>query len=340
MEFWWVFGIFLLVILVVVVIGLIRATTRGVPAEKRWVIYRFGRFDRVVGPGPVPVFPWLDQVEGEFEVRDRPMEVLIPGIFAFGAPNDLTLHFWCRFDPAKAIGKDREKLAPLVRLSDSERRQQVEVKLRESLVRQAAELQKQKPLPGTPTLLDGVAALAPGSERMNDLLQNLVPDLAQNLLLIGFVLNTTQPIALTKRSVGEDIIKAIKRKYGRDIDSQWLTRYADDLRQKFPDISGTMLAQVLSAIEGVDAGQVHRLLLDQDKNPEIEFEMPGDSSGAAPNVIAKPKLRSNGAETERQASVASVTSPPSGSPVSVGLTKSDLAVLKRIPRQQNQRLSA
>ena len=68
------------------------------------------------------------------------------------------------------------------------------------------------------------------------------------------------------------------------------------LRQDFPDIPDTVLAQVLSAIEGVDAGKLQRLFLGSESEgkdeieAEMEFEMSGDGSGA-PNVIAKPKVK-------------------------------------------------
>jgi hypothetical protein len=170
----WIFvGIIVIVVLIVLLINLLRASTHVVPEEKRLVIYRLGRFNRLVGPGMVQVIPGLEQVVRTLEVRDHPMDVTISSIFAFGVPNDLTLNLWCSFDVAEAAGNDKKKLTKLVHLSDAERRKQVEVKMREALVKHLAIIQKEMPLPQESTSLDGVIALAPGMERYYKLIEGV-----------------------------------------------------------------------------------------------------------------------------------------------------------------------
>lgn len=327
-----VVAIVVVVVLFVILVMLYRAlkaTTHVISEEQRWVIYRLGRFHRVAGPGPVQILPRLDRVMQTFEVRDRPLEVTVPAIFAFGLPNDLTLNLWCSFDPVRAAGSDKDRLVRLVQLNDAERRDQVAVKARQALVNRLAELQEQMPLPAQSHVMDQVAALAPGSSRYNTLINAIREDLERTLPLVGVLLDTSQPIILTKRGLSEEILEAIKRRRGWEMDSQWLTGYVEDLRRRFPDlnISRTVLAQILASLPGVDLGNVQRLLLEQEPGTraEVEFEMNREGEGA--NVIVKPKQARPEPAQE-----------PAGPPP---LTESDLAVLKRVPRNQHsQQLSA
>jgi hypothetical protein len=99
---------------------------------------------------------------------------------------------------------------------------------------------------------------------------------------------------------------------------------------------------VLAAIEGVDAGKVQRLLLEQEREgevtAEVEFEMAQDGEG--PNVITKPRLNKSGIVSQPRPETRNVTAEPAKA-TPQHLTKSDLAVLKRVPRRErDQRLSA
>lgn len=342
MEILWIIvAIIALIVVGLVVYNILRATTRIVPEGQRLIVYRLGRFNRVVGPGMVQVIPALEQVTRTLEVRDHPLEVTVKGIFAYGVPNDMTLDLWCSYDLVRAAAGSRAKLALFVQMSDTERRQQVEVKMREALVNQVALLEQHLPLPPKSTPLDGVIALAAGTERYNKLLAGVKDELEKSLPSIGVVLNTTQPITLTGRGIPDVIIEAIKRMQGRQIDSRWLTKYADELRQQFPDISSAVLDQMLASIDGVDIGNMQRLRLEQDDktDAQVELEVPIDGS-ETPNVIAKPKVKLGEREAKPQAATPRSTAPSAPAPAT-GLSKSDLAVLKRVPRSKSEeRLSA
>ncbi|MCL4303958.1 MAG: hypothetical protein KJ077_50205 [Anaerolineae bacterium] len=340
---WIILGIIGAVVLIFVFIKLFMAMMHIVPEERRLVVYRLGRFNRVTGPGMVFVVPGLEQIVRTLEVRDHPMEVTVPGIFAYSVPNDLTLDLWCSFDLLRAAGGNRARLAQLVQVSDAERRQQVQVKMREALVNQVAALEKNKPLAAGATSLDGVLALAPGTERYNTLLAGVKNELEKSLPSVGVILNTTQPITLTGRVIPDAIIDAIKRMQGRQIDSQWLTRYASQLQQQFPEISNVVLDQMLASVDGVDVGNVQRLRLEQDErtDTQVELEVPMGGSDT-PEVVAKPKIRLGDSDTRRPA-IAAKPVPQLPAARSDHLTKSDLAVLKRVPRpddREKQRLSA
>lgn len=324
---WTIVAIILAGIFLIALYKLITMTFQVVPQEKRLVIYQLGTFSRVAGPGPVRVIPGLDKVVKTIEVRDHLHEVTVPGIFAYGVPNELTLSLWCSFDLVQAAAGDRGKLMRFVQVSEAERRDQVRVKMHEALVRQIAGLQERMPLPDKATLLERVIALAAGSQRYNEFLKCLKYDLDRILPSIGVVLSTEHPIVLTGRNISDEIIDAIRRHRGREMDSEWLMNYAQELRQRFPGMSNTMLAQMLLSIEGIDVGNVQRLLLEQEEGveAEVEFEMSGEGQ-VGPNIIAKPKPK-----------------PPKqeAAPVPRPLKSQDWDVLKPVPREDGeQRLSA
>lgn len=324
-------GIAILVIVVIIIISALRSTTQIVSQEKRLVIYRLGRFHRIVGPGPVQVIPGLDKVIKTIEIRERPVEVTVSGIIAYAVYNDLILNLWYRVDPVQAAGGDKEKLARLVQLSESERERQVQVKMREALANQVAILQREKPLPPDANTFLRLMALTPGNDHFNTLREGVKQELEKSLPTVGVILNPDQPIVLTGRNISHKIIEAIDREQGRDIDSRWLTKYAGELRKQFPDMSNAVLAQILASIEGVDIGKIQGLLLEKEtgNETEIEFELAGNEN-SQPNVITKPKSVASQAKTKE---ISSQTSRR--------LTKHDLTVLKRVPHtDQDQQLSA
>jgi hypothetical protein len=148
---------------------------------------------------------------------------------------------------------------------------------------------------------------------------------------------------LTGRIIPDAIINAIKRMQGRQIDSQWLTKYASQLQQQFPEISNVVLDQMLASVDGVDVGNVQRLRLEQDERTDAHVELEVPMSGSdAPEVVAKPKIRLGDNESRRPATAVKAASEPPAAK-SDHLTKSDLTVLKRVPRpddREKQRLSA
>jgi hypothetical protein len=333
-------GIFLCLVLIFIVYKLLKRNMHVVPQEQRLVIYRLGRFSRVAGPGLVWVSPRLEEVKRTLEVRDHPIEVTVSGIFAFGVPNDLTLNLWCSFDLKEAAGGDNDKLAQFVQVRESERRQQVEVKMREALVERLADLQERMPLQDGATTMDAIIALAPGSKRYNELLAGVKRQLEHTLPTIGVILNSSQPIIITGRGLSNEIIEAMQQKRSIDISGDTLMKYAAKLKEDFPDISDAVVAQILGSIPGVDLGSLQRLLFEKGADEaEVEYEIPGDGSGQV-NIVAKHKKKEKEAALEYEAT-SSTPEQRASQTIPEQLTKRDLSVLKRVPRRdRDQRLSA
>ncbi len=195
---WWIVGIVLLIGFILILLKVLTATTRVVSQDERLAIYRLGHFHRIAGPGPVQIIPRIDQVVRTINVRARPIGTTVSSVFVFGVQNELTLDLWCHFDLMQAAGGDREKLVNSVQISELERRQQIELKMREALLRQIEVLQDRMPLPDRATPVDRIEALTPGNVRYNTLFKGVKYELEKSLLEVGVVLNTTKPIVLTR----------------------------------------------------------------------------------------------------------------------------------------------
>jgi len=317
-------GIVILFVVIVLVVSLLKSG-QMIPQDTRLVIHRAGRFSRIEGPGFVFLWPG-DQVEKRISVRNHPVEIPNGGIFAYGVPNELTVNFWYQVDIETATQGDKEKQMRLTQITESEREKQMQVLVREALINQIAILEKED-VDKKFTLLEGVAALAPGKERYNKLRTGLTEELAQTLPSLGIILDTSQLLTVSARSIPPEMIQAIKRRQGRTLDSEWLKEYAASLRQQFPDISNAVLAQMLGSSEGVDLSNVKGLLFEQEGGKEASIGVkvrPDESS--APSVSIRPNGDMDQAEIGQSSSRAAVMG------AKKGLTKQDLAVLKSVPR--------
>jgi len=64
-----------LFILLVAAISFVLAGLRRVPHYERWVIERFLKYDRTVGPGLVWLFPFIDTVRAMEDIREQPTDL-------------------------------------------------------------------------------------------------------------------------------------------------------------------------------------------------------------------------------------------------------------------------
>lgn len=184
---------------------LVKSSTVVVREGEAVVINRLGRFNRVAGPGTVVVIPKLENIQRTIEIRNHPLDVTISDIPAYGVPYNITLNFWCSFEPQKLAGRNKARLAELVGTKESERQSQIEIKLRDMLERQIAILQQHMPMPGKSA--DRISALAPGSSRYNAFkkrLTNEPNELAKTLSSLGITLDTTRSIILTIQNLSDN----------------------------------------------------------------------------------------------------------------------------------------
>lgn len=204
------FPLFVIVLIVVGLYLLTQSKIRVVPEEERLVIYRLGRFHRIVGPGPVVLQRSLDEVKRTFTVRDEPHNVRVNGLFMNGVPFGYTLNFWYRSDLKAAAGDNRERLVNLVQFSKEEREQQVATKVREALVTSAAKIEKSYQPAGN-NFVHKLLPIIPGLPEFEALFAEVRQHLRATLPLVGAILNEAQPITVTNIHLGNDIVSSFSR---------------------------------------------------------------------------------------------------------------------------------
>lgn len=306
-----------LIVAVALAYFLLKPDIVTVPEEERVIIYRLGRFDRVAGPGLVLLSRDIDVVQRRFNTRNKPQNVAVDGLMMYGIPVGLTINLWCRYDPVRAAGGDRERLRELVQFSESERHEQLAVRLREALVRHMSALEQRAPLPPTATVVDMVVPILPGVPTCVEILQNVQRELVQTLPALGLYGDANHPLVITNLRLPEDMSKGFSR--GRAVAL---------LRLQLPDLPDSMMVHMLESIEGLAPLRVH------------EIRQVGNAGGA----MSEARWTDDDGTLVRVPLAAGPT-PPDKAPKhtdpiadqtvsqTTRLSQSDLAVLKRVPRE-------
>lgn len=313
-------------LLVFLVEEILQTRLTVVKEERRLVIYRQGKFSRLVGPGWVWINHRFETIERILDVRDKPWEFSIPGLFLFGIPLSLTLSFWCRIDPMRAAGKDKEKLKELVMFTDLERHYQAELKIRESLVNRLAELERTKTLPAKANIVDKIIPILPGTPDSVRLLSQVEADLRRSLPTIGMFYNPNHRIAVTEIVPPQDLMDSFSR-----------NRVLELLSMRLPGLSDELLAQMVAAIEGLKPG-IDRTTLN----------LEGQGATAAPVDVRWREGRSEPRVWLQQQPPAApppaqeAAAPAEARPVPAEperLSAGDLSYLKPVPSQVSERRS-
>ncbi|MEZ4613938.1 MAG: hypothetical protein R2867_00285 [Caldilineaceae bacterium] len=183
---------------------------RVVPEEKRLVIYRLGKFYRVAGPGVVPTWRF-DTIERELNARDEPHNLRVDNLYMHGIPFGYTLNMWLRNDPVAVAGDDKARLHELALFNDRERKQQIEVKLREALVHVVTRIQEGHKLRKNALTFEKLLPIFPGLPLCEQLLEQLKDELKVSLPSIGIKLNENQPITITVLHLTQTILNGFKQ---------------------------------------------------------------------------------------------------------------------------------
>lgn len=253
-------GLIVLVIVAVLLYAAFSSTTHLVPQDERLVINRLGSFDRLAGPGAVQIIGGIEQAVDTINVGEIPVEVTTPDCSVYGLSADLTLKFWCRFDPVTTTRGNHQSIANLLRASEKERSQLIEEKAREAIVRQILRLQEQIPLPDKATRAARLAALAPGSLRHNALLQAVNNDLGQAILVSGYIISSTRQPALIIKEDGTE--KRVDAPEKDDRDSPLADTQTDDLTQREEERPSYLLTKEdLTVLKPVPLADRHKRLI-------------------------------------------------------------------------------
>lgn len=321
----WVIYIALAISLLWMIYMLVRTRAVNVievPQEERVVLYRFGQFSRVAGPGLVQLLGYEREKQrinfrsefGEYRTNTY--------YFINGIPFNYTVSFWRRYDLVTAANGNTARLAELVQYTDDERRQHLVTKLHEAMFACVQVIQKKYAAPDTAPVAAKLLPILPGMPGCNELLALVKAELQRTLSTVGVIMDTLHPLAITNVHVTPEVIDSFGR--GRSLAM---------LREQLPDVSPEVLLQAFSAIEGLD---MHTVRLYMNNGAVREIKMEGENVEGykvMPNAVEQAERRDLTASPLR-------TLPPVVNEDNERLSKADLSVLKRLPPAGAQRAAS
>jgi hypothetical protein len=288
---------------------LLRPRMQTIEDGKRLVIYRLGRFERLAGPGPVTIHRGVETIERIEDVRNQPLDIDVDGLYPQDLPVSVSVNLWAQFAPEQVAAGNRDRLRDLLLLPPHQRREQIRVHLRDALMRATRAVNAAHGVSDNASPLDKVLPAVPGTSLNDELMQTVASDLAPRLRQLGLILDLSQSLKITQFQASE----ADSKSFSRD-------RLAAMLRQRFPNLSDSALAQLVAAFEGRSALYVQDIHVEGiNSSADLETSLPGP-----------------GGEVTRVAVTPRVTTPPTAPPAEAQpeperLSKSDLQVLKPVP---------
>jgi hypothetical protein len=334
--------------LIYTLIETVRLRIQVVPEEERLVIYRLGRFNRIAGPGLVHLIRRQDSVHQTILVRDRPVTSTATEIMIYGVPFGYTLSFWCRTDlqlaaqeferarqQAQAAGREfaggiskQEFLTRLAVLPESERREQINTKVREGLINAVAQLQNEEPLLDGGDFAQALLPILPGLPPCDRLLAKLRTQLVRTLPTIGVFFNEIHPITVMTIHLGDDITGSFSR-----------NRMVTIMKERFPNLSEQELMQALSSIQGFEQPE-RRIHFDGNGANTSSVEMRDDEDSMRykfyPGGAAQGTSQSGAGKPPAPPAVAPSPTPDREPP----LSRDDLNILKQVPQASSRARAA
>lgn len=288
-------------------------TVIEVPQEERVVLYRFGLFSRLAGPGLVTLAGYEREKQrinfrsefGEYRTNTY--------YFINGIPFNYTISFWRRYDLLTAANGDKTRLVELVQYTDAERRRLLVTKLHEALYASVQVIQQKYPAPDKASIAEKLLPILPGMPGCDELLALVKAELQRTLPTVGVIMDTLHPLSITNVHVTPEVIDSFGR--GRSLAM---------LREQLPDVSPEVLLQAFSAIEGLD---MHTVRLYMNGGVVREVKVDGENIEGykvAPDPDESAARREQPTRPER-------IPPPMAPDEDERLSKADLSVLKRLP---------
>lgn len=240
----------------IVLMGLIslwatRPRLQIVPEEKRLVIYRFGKFARIAGPGQVWVRRRIDQVERTLDVREQPHYLRFTGLYAYDIPIGYTLSLWYKLDPQAAANGDQHMLRKLAQFDSKECDENIRIRIHDLFIKHIAETMSRHQLPAQPTTLDKLIPFCPGQQQCNETLSKIRSELPEVLRSFGAIMNPDQPIAIKDFHLSNSIIQLLDR-----------DRVIDDFLPKIPVGEPDLLTQAALALEGMSPQNMRKIIFE------------------------------------------------------------------------------
>lgn len=319
-----------------------------VDQSERIAVYRFGRFNRVVGPGLVFLIRWIDDPKVRFNMREVPVDIEMPGVFVNGYPLEITLSFRCKFDPIATLGNDRERINNVFQLRENQRRQQIRMQLKDSLSKHIRSLgpkddapkandgsgaDEESKEPKGSKLFQSLKPILPGTDEREELLGKLIPDLENILSGEGYRLSLDKPITISQFELPGGLGPMLGRK-----------RQVDELKKQSPDLTDREIAVILAAMEGKPIPNMYEYSVSgggdatiqhRQRDPDGNEERINIKPNRSPSPQAEPSPKQPEPPAQAPDPQASWAPPPAkpaeNTEKDYTILKSDIDLLKPIP---------
>lgn len=230
-----------------------------IPEEERVVIYRFGKFSRVAGPGPVWMQRSIDQIERRLKVRNEPHFLKFNGLYAYDIPLGYTLSLWYRLDPVAAANGDQQMLRQLAQFESAECEENIRIRIHDLFIKHIADFLDRHSLPSKPTVLDKLIPFCPGQPACDEILNKIRRELPEVLRSFGAVWNPAQPIAIKDFHLGASIVQLLDR-----------DRVMENFLQRVPNGDPDLLAQATIALEGIPTQSLSKIVVEQNQSDRMD----------------------------------------------------------------------
>ncbi|MFN8446410.1 MAG: hypothetical protein U0175_36805 [Caldilineaceae bacterium] len=232
-----------------------------VKQEERLVLYRFGRFSRIGGPGYVFYSTRFETIERRINVREENKKVSVDGLFINGIPFGYTFDIWMRNDPQAAAQQSGQPLAELAQFDDRERLAQTKVTIRNALLESLAQVEQEHPVSAKAPFVTKLLPIFPGQPAFNSLMDQVRQRLSQSLPEIGVLPAPGRPITVMYINLNQQIIDGFNQ--GRSITL---------LREALPDLKSDQLLEMVAKINGIDLNY-QRVQLNRTRGAEGDIDV-------------------------------------------------------------------
>lgn len=168
--------------------------TQIVPEGQEIVIYRWGRFSRIDGPGLVLLTPGLDEIHEHVDVREQLLTPIV-GVTTGGVPLKLKLHYTARLNIRHCGDKARQ--AEITSWDAWQREQKRDDSVNEVVLQAVKGYERTHPPAPGAGIFEKLIHVFAGSEANAEVLVTLRQLLAPALRHMGYELRGDAPLYLT-----------------------------------------------------------------------------------------------------------------------------------------------
>ncbi len=305
---------------------------RTVPEGEQVVVYQFGRFNRIAGPGLVKLAPKLDRVHHSLDIRERQCQASIK-VTTNGVPLELGLHYRARLDILWCTS-DRDEQARLVSLDDWQREQQRDDSAYHVVLQAVKAYERGHPVSLDMHPLLRLAHIFPGTDAYAEVLAAIRENLTAELRKLGYRVNLDAPLYLTIERLPERLGDALDRDRADRVDYERRKRIWQDMLSYINTLPPHLQVHMLAVAEQLQPPPLNIPSGDQSAQINAKF-----GPGGEQEFEVEMQRRPSPPLAERPSTSAPQDAKPASPPIALNdviaseppLSEDDVAQLKIVP---------